>query len=219
MENVHRLVWAKWGTGCFNVVNAGSIQASGMDGSRSSHSVIGPGSVLIALIPLCVCISLRKSLSLWQLLNSTLISPADRVFLGRAPKIELHLPDLGHVICTYPELGQEEGKSGLPQLWGLITGAGWSFKENTFLKGIRDSCQAKGIPSQSYYLMLKRLDTRKPHNSAMVGTMRLSEELTEIAENSKTDISDNNGVRNRLLGGAHARHYPGMSPQSDPLNQ
>ena len=67
-----------------------------MDGSRSSHSVIGPGSVLIALIPLCVCISLRKSLSLWQLLNSTLISPADRVFLGRAPKIELHLPDLGH---------------------------------------------------------------------------------------------------------------------------
>lgn len=100
-----------------------------------------------------------------------------------------------------------------------MTGTGWSFEENIFLKSIRDSWQAKGIPSQSYYLMLERLDTRKPHNSAMVGTMRLSEELTEIAENSKTDISDNSGVRNRLLGGAHARHYPGMSPQSDPLNQ
>ena len=42
--------------------------------------------------------------------------------------------------------------------------------------------------------------------------MKLSKELTKTAENSKTRVSDNSGVRNRLLGGAHARQSPGMSP-------
>lgn len=118
-------------------------------GSRGSHNSIRFGSVSVFL--LCIGMALRKSPSSWQPPNSTLTKPADRkcVFSWSChQKMELYFPDLGHVTHRYPEVGQEKGKLGLPKLHGLFMCMGLSHKENIFLKGIRDSWQAKAMPSQ-----------------------------------------------------------------------
>lgn len=93
------------------------------------------------------------------------------------------------------------GQSGLPKLHGLVIGMGWFPKENMFPKGIRDAWQVKVMPSllRSLALTLKMLNTRKPHNSAIVGIVMLPE-YRKTPENSKTDTSDCSGVRNKAWG-------------------
>lgn len=90
-----------------------------------------------------------------------------------------------------------------------------------FPKGIRDSWQVKAMPSllRSLALTLKMLNTKKPHNSVIMGIVMLPE-YRKTPENSKTDTSDSSGVRNRALGvgvGANGRYCPGVLQESNVL--
>lgn len=109
---------------------------------------------------------------------------------------------LSHVLTS--GTGAGSGRIWSTQTTWTDNGHGLVSQGKSLPKSIRESWQAKGIlsllrcSSQPYYLTLKRLNTRKPHNSAMVGTVMLPEYRN--TRKFKTDTSDSSSVRNRASG-------------------
>ena len=134
------------------IVNLGDGQASG---TLDQEAQMTSSGLDLSQFPYCalvyVGISLRKALFSLQPTSPILHSQNCKRSRQGAPlswsrhkKVDLHLPDFGHMLP--PELVQEVEESGLPKLHGLIMGIRWFPKENIFLKGIRNSLQAKAMP-------------------------------------------------------------------------